>query len=44
MTLITNYEAFYLSAEAMSEDLRKICAAQTSGMEGFFSVRDMTIK
>jgi len=31
VTLITNYESFLLTADSMSEDLRKLCAAQTSG-------------
>ncbi|PVG00665.1 hypothetical protein CPB86DRAFT_182390 [Serendipita vermifera] len=30
VTLVTNYEPFFLDAETMSEDFRKICAAQTS--------------
>jgi translation initiation factor 1 (eIF-1/SUI1) len=35
VTLITNYEPFFLDAESMSEDFRKICAAQTSGKDIF---------
>ncbi|KIM23544.1 hypothetical protein M408DRAFT_77382 [Serendipita vermifera MAFF 305830] len=30
VTLITNYEPFFLAAETMGEELRRICAAQTS--------------
>lgn len=43
VTLITNYEPYFLSADVMSEDLRKLCAAQTSGMHRFLSARHSTI-
>ena len=43
MTLITNYEPYFLSADVMSEDLRKLCAAQTSGVYMFLSTRHSTI-
>ncbi|KAG8812073.1 hypothetical protein FRC17_002212 [Serendipita sp. 399] len=31
VTLITNFEPFFLVADQLSEELRKLCAAQTSG-------------
>jgi translation initiation factor 2D len=30
-TLITNFESFFLSADALAEELRKTCASATSG-------------
>jgi translation initiation factor 2D len=43
VTLITNYEPYFLAADVMSEDLRKLCAAQTSGRHMFLSNRRSTI-
>jgi translation initiation factor 2D len=37
VTLITNYEPFFLTADGMSEDLRRLCAAQTSGTDNILS-------
>jgi translation initiation factor 2D len=43
VTLITNYEPYFLAADVMSEDLRKLCAAQTSGRHMFLSTRRSAI-
>lgn len=39
VSLVTNFELFGVEADLLSEDLRKLCAAQTSGTSYFaFSV------